>query len=113
VKGILEDNEDTDLRFHSVYGFEHPGNFLLGLLGWREKRGSVSPLSESPLGQPLVPRDDKDRELIVGLKLFLTNNPVILSFQRKRGDTVIRLREGKREGMRGLSNKRPGNYCYR
>jgi hypothetical protein len=28
---------------------------LLGLLGWREKRGFVSLLSESPLGQPLVP----------------------------------------------------------
>jgi hypothetical protein len=28
---------------------------LLGLLGWREKRGFVSLLSESPLGQPLSP----------------------------------------------------------
>ena len=33
---------------------------LLGLLGWREKRGFVSPLSESPLGQPLVPGSDLD-----------------------------------------------------
>ena len=27
----------------------------MGLLGWREKRGFVSLLSESPLGQPLSP----------------------------------------------------------
>jgi hypothetical protein len=31
----------------------------------------------------------------MGLKLFLTNNPVIPSFRRKWGDTVIRLREVK------------------
>jgi hypothetical protein len=31
----------------------------------------------------------------VGLKLFLPDYPIIHSFQRKQGDTVIRLREGK------------------
>jgi hypothetical protein len=40
------------LVFYFVYGIFHPGDFLLGLLGWREKRGFVSPPSQSLL----VPR---------------------------------------------------------
>ncbi len=68
-----------------------PCELLLGLLGWREKHGFVSPLSESPLGQPLVPGNDKGRELVVGLKLFLTDNPIIKSFWRKHDDKVIQL----------------------
>jgi hypothetical protein len=60
---------------------------LLGLLGWREKRGSVSHLSESPLGQPLVPGSDLDRGLTLGL-----SDPAILSLQRKQGDGVIRVK---------------------
>jgi hypothetical protein len=67
----------------------------LGLLGWREKCGFLSPLSQSPLEQPLVPRNDKCRELVVGLKIFLTDNPVIPSFRRKQGDKIIRWREEK------------------
>jgi hypothetical protein len=55
-------------------GFNTPGTFYR-LLGWREKRGFLSPLSESPLGQPLVPRDDKGRELVVGQKLFYPTTP--------------------------------------
>ncbi len=52
---ILENEEDTGVRFHSVPELFHPWNFLLGLLGWREKCGFVSLLSKSPLGQLLVP----------------------------------------------------------
>jgi hypothetical protein len=72
--------------------------FLLGLLGWREKRRFMNPLSESPLGQPLVRRDDKGRELIVGLKLFLSDNTVIPSLRRRRGNMIIWSREGKEKG---------------
>jgi hypothetical protein len=50
--------------FHSVCGILPPRELLLGLLSWREKRGFVSPLSESPLGQPLVPGSDWDIGLI-------------------------------------------------
>jgi hypothetical protein len=62
--------------FLSIYRIYLPGNFLLGLLGWRERtqiRGSPVP----------VPRNDKGRELAWDSKLFLTDNPVIPSFQRK------------------------------
>jgi hypothetical protein len=49
---------------HSVCGILPTRELLLGLLGWREKRRFVSPLSESPLGQPLVPGSDSDIGLI-------------------------------------------------
>jgi hypothetical protein len=44
-----------------LYSYVHftQGTFLLGLLGWREKRGFVSSLSQSPTGQPLVLRKKK------------------------------------------------------
>ncbi len=68
----------------------------MGLLGWREKRSFVSPLSQSSLGLPLVPRNKKGKESVVGLNLpFLTNKPVIPNFRRKQGDKVVRLREEK------------------
>jgi hypothetical protein len=59
-------------------------DLLLGLLGWREKREFVSPLSESPLGQPLVPGSDLDRGPDHGAE-FSTNDPVIPSLQLKQG----------------------------
>ncbi len=49
-----------------------PREFLLDLLGWKEKRGLVSPLSQSPLGQPLVPRSEWGKGLVVGLKNFFS-----------------------------------------
>ena len=72
---------------------------LLGLLGWREKRGFVSLLSESPLGQPLSPG-----VLGYGLTMRLSFLPTIphpepLKEARQRD----RLVGGKRdEGMDGL-----------
>jgi hypothetical protein len=35
----------------------------------------MSPLSQSPLGQPLVPRNRKGRELVVGPKTFSNRQP--------------------------------------
>jgi hypothetical protein len=32
----------------------HPGNFLLGLLGWREKHRAVNPPSQSPIWEEKV-----------------------------------------------------------
>jgi hypothetical protein len=49
---------DTRLGFSFYLWDSLTWELLLSLLGWREKRGFVSPLSESPLGQPLVPRSD-------------------------------------------------------
>ncbi len=40
-------------------GVTLPLNFLLGLLGWREKRKFTRTLSQSTLGQPLVPRQER------------------------------------------------------
>jgi hypothetical protein len=68
-----------------------PQELILGPPWLERKRGIVNPLSKSLLGQPLVPRNDRGRELVVGLKHFLTDNPVIPSFWRKHGDKVIRL----------------------
>jgi hypothetical protein len=47
--------KDTVLGFSFYLWDSLTQELLLGLLGWREKRGTVSPLSESLLGQPLVP----------------------------------------------------------
>jgi hypothetical protein len=44
---------------------------LLGLLGWREKRGFVSPLSQSPLVQPLVPGSDREKDCLWGWAFYL------------------------------------------
>jgi hypothetical protein len=67
--------------FHSVYRILPTRELLLGLLGWREKRGSMSPLYKSPLGQPLVPRSNLDKGLIIGLRFLL----MIPSFRASRG----------------------------
>ncbi len=61
----------------------------------------MSPLSESPLGQPLALGSDQDRGLAMRLS-FSTNDPVIPSLQRKQGDGIIQLK-GKKKGMSGLS----------
>ncbi len=82
------------LGFHIVYGIIHPGNCLLGVFLVGEINVDSCPLSQSPLGQLLVPRSEKDSELVVGLK-FPTDNHAIPSFQRKQGVKVIRLREEK------------------
>jgi hypothetical protein len=67
-----------------------------------EKRGFVSSLSKSPLGQRLVPRNENDKELFVELKLFLANNTVILVFRGKQGDKIIWWREGKERRDEGI-----------
>jgi hypothetical protein len=53
--------KDTGLGFSFYLWDSLTQELLLGLLGWREIRGVVSPLSESPLGQPLVPGNEWDR----------------------------------------------------
>ncbi len=58
--------EDTGLGFSFYLRDLSSRELLLSLLGWREKHGFVSPLSESPRGQPLVPGSDQDRELLSG-----------------------------------------------
>jgi hypothetical protein len=64
--------EDTGLGFPFYLWDLSTRELLLGLLGWREKRGFVSPLSESPLGQTLVSGSDQDRELTMGLSFLPT-----------------------------------------
>jgi hypothetical protein len=62
---------DTGLGFSFCLRDSLTRELLLGLLGWREKRGFVSPLSESTLGQPLVPGSVWDRDYC-GAELSLT-----------------------------------------
>jgi hypothetical protein len=69
---------------------------LLGVLGWREKRGFVSLLSESPLGQPLVPGSDR---IGTGYEAELsTYDPGIPSLQRKPGDGIVWLKGRETRG---------------
>ncbi len=56
--GIFWFNRNTVLGFSFYLWDSLTRELLLGLLGWGEKRRSVIPLSESPLGQPLVPGSD-------------------------------------------------------
>ncbi len=59
--GLYSIIKDTGLGFSFYLRDSLTRKLLLGLLGWREKRGFVSTLSESPLGQPLVPGSDWER----------------------------------------------------
>ncbi len=86
--------EDTGLGFSFYLRYSPTRELVLSLLGWREKRRFVSPLSESPLGQPLAPGSDQDRGLAMRLS-FSTNDPVIPSPQRKQGDGIIQLKGKK------------------
>jgi hypothetical protein len=76
--------EDTGLGFPFYLWNLSTWELLLGLLGWREKRGFVSPLSESPLGKPLVSGSDQDRELFMGLSFL----PMIPSSRTSIGSKV-------------------------
>jgi hypothetical protein len=57
----------------------------------------VSLLSESPLGQPLVPGSDQDRGTDYEAVLS-TNDPDIPSLQGKQGDGIIWLKGKKMRG---------------
>jgi hypothetical protein len=107
---VLHILEDTGLGFSFYLWDSLTRELLLGLLGWREKCGFVSPLSESPLGQPLVPRSDQERGLTMGLSFL----PMIPSSRapRKQGKRVIQLKGKKKEGMSGLSIIANWKCCY-
>jgi hypothetical protein len=59
-------------------GFYQPGNFYWASLAG-EKHRFVSPLSESPLGQPLVPGSDHYRGLTMRLSFLVEG-------EKERGD---------------------------
>jgi hypothetical protein len=67
----------------------------LGLFGWREKRGFMSPLPQSPLGRPLFPWAGK--EVMIWLwyskAFFRPENLIYPDFLRKQGNKVIRIRK--------------------
>jgi hypothetical protein len=87
--------EDIDLGFSFYLWDSLTRELLYGLLGWREKRGFLNPLSESPLDNHWSP----------GVVRIMTNcgaelstdDPVIPNFHREQGDRVIQLK-GKTKG---------------
>ncbi len=82
-------------------GFTTPGIFFQPPCLERNADLCV-PCVKSPLGERLVPRNEKGKELVVELKLFLANNTVILIFGGKQGDKIIWWREGKERRDEGI-----------
>ncbi len=102
------------MDFLSIYGILCPRNILLCLVGWKVKRSFVSPLSKSPLGQPLVPRNEKGRELVVGLKTFPNRQPRHPKLLEEAGQQGHQLREEKgcRDERTAIEGELGRNYCY-
>ncbi len=102
------------MDFLSIYGILCLRNFLLGLLGWREKRGFASPLSQSLLGRPLDPRNEKGRELVLGLKTFPNQEPRHPKLPEEAGRQGHQFREkkGRRDERTAIKGELGRNYCY-
>ncbi len=82
----------------------------MGLLGWREKHRLASHLSQSPLEQPLVPRQERKFRTGYRTEKFLFDQRTSF-FQMKQDDKVIYIGEEGKKAQRGLTIKERKVNC--